>query len=254
MALVRRPSPGLARCLLTHIPRQAIDVELAARQHRAYCQTLERSGLQVTYLPPLPDHPDAVFVEDTAVVLDELAIIARPAAASRRPECASALAALQAFRPVARIAAPATLDGGDILIAGKQVFAGRSSRTNPAAIQALAALVVPHGYRVTPVPVRGCLHLKSACTLLDPETVLLNPSRVDPSLFSAFRRLETPPAEPEAANVLRTGDTLIMHRGFPKTAGLLARFGCRLQMVDISEFLKAEAGATCLSIIFPVSP
>src|ERR1044071_3555120 len=162
-AITRAVSPSMNRCELTYLERQEIDIDRAAAQHRCYCQWLERLGARVIALSPEPDLPDAVFVEDPAVVVDEVAVMARMGAESRRPEAESLGAALAPFRPLHWMEAPATLDGGDVFRAGRTLFAGRSQRTNDQGIAQLRAVLAPFGYDVRPVDVRGCLHLKSGC-------------------------------------------------------------------------------------------
>jgi dimethylargininase len=203
----------------------------------------------VVSLPAEPDLPDSVFVEDTAVVLDELAVVTRPGAAPRRAEAASIAKVLAEHRPLAAIEAPATLDGGDVLVLGRRVLVGLSSRTNRDGFAQLRSLLAPLGYFVEPVEVRGCLHLKSAVTGVALDTVLLNPKWVDRSLFAAFDRIEIDPAEPYAANGLLIEDALVCPEAFPRTAARLRNRGIRLELLDLSEFAKAEGAVTCCSLI-----
>jgi dimethylargininase len=249
IAVTRPVSSSFGSCELTHLARVAIDVAVAARQHAAYEQALESAGCMVRRLPAEPQLPDAVFVEDAAVVLDEVAIVTRPGAASRRPEVESVAGALAAWRPVTRVAAPGTIDGGDVLRIGRRIWVGRSSRTNAAGFEQLRAAAEAHGYRVSAVEVRGCLHLKSAVTELDPETVLVNPAWIDADTFSGLRRVEIDASEPHAANVLRVAERLIYPAAFPRTAERLEKLGARLALVDVSEIAKAEGAVTCCSII-----
>src|SRR2546428_3670716 len=200
IALTREVSPSLTRCELTHVARVPIDVGRARAQHRAYEEALRAIGGEVRRLPPEPDLPDAVFVEDTAVIFDELAVVTRPGAASRRGEVASVAETLGSYRPLRTIEAPATLDGGDVLVVGKAVFVGLSTRTNEAGARQLQAAVGPHGYSVRSLTVRSCLHLKTAVTRVGPATVLLNPAGVDARGLGAFERIEVHAAEPGAAH------------------------------------------------------
>lgn len=248
-AFTRPPSSAIARCELTFLERKPIDLARALGQHAAYGRLLAACGARVVELPVLEAHPDACFVEDTAVVLEEVAVATRPGAASRQGETDSVAAALAAHRPVVRLAEPATLDGGDVLLQRRRLYVGRTPRTNDAGIEALRRAVAPHGYAVVPVPVTGCLHLKSAVTALDDETVLANPDWLELGPFRGVRVLEVPEAEPAAANVLRVAGAVALHAGHPRTGDLLARHGYDLRAVDVSEFLKAEAGVTCLSIL-----
>lgn len=254
VALTREVSPALARCELVHLERRPIDVALAQAQHHAYEEALRGEGCDVRTFPADPSLPDSVFVEDAAVVLDEVAVITRPGAPSRRPETEPVAGALAAYRPLTRIIEPATLDGGDVLRIGRALYVGESERTNRAGIAQLAAAVTPHGYTVMPVAVRGCLHLKSAVTLVAPDTVLCNPRWVDPSVFAGVRVLEVAVDEPGAANTLPVGRKLIYPSSFPRTARHLAQQGIEILSIDVSELQKAEGAVTCCSILFPDSP
>ena len=253
IAITRQVSAALGDCLLTHQDRQPIDVELARRQHASYERLLGELGYEVRSLPEEPDLPDSVFVEDTAVVLDEAAVVTRPGAAERRAEVASVAAALAAslgpHRPLLTIGAPATLDGGDVLRLGRVLWVGLTSRTDEAGIGQLRDLVTPFGYRVEPAPVAGCLHLKSAVTEVAEGTVLLNPAMVDPRLFAGLRRIEVDPAEPMAANALRAGDAVILPAHHPRTRRRLERAGLDVRPVDATEVAKAEGGVTCCSLL-----
>jgi dimethylargininase len=249
VALTREVSPAITRCELVHLERRPIDVELARAQHRTYEAALRGEGCRVRTLPAEADLPDSVFVEDTAVVFDEVAVVTRPGAESRRPETAAVAAALAEYRPLVTIAAPGTMDGGDVLVIGRTVFVGATDRTNRAAIDQLRAALAPHGYRVEAVPVRGCLHLKSAATLVAPDTVLCNPRWVAPETFTGVRVLEVADGEPGAANGLRVGERVIYPAGFPKTAARLAAQGIALLTVNVSELQKAEGAVTCCSLL-----
>lgn len=253
LALTRAVSPAIARCELTHLSRRPIDLRVAERQHAAYEALLEELGCAVERLPAEPDLPDSVFVEDAAVVLDELAVVTRPGAPSRRAETETVARALAAHRPIASLSAPATLDGGDVLCVGRRIRVGLSGRTNDAGVEQLRALVEPHGYQVTGVAVRGCLHLKSAVTRIAPETLLIHPGWVDPLEFEGLDRIEIDPAEPHAANALLVGETVIHPSAFPRTGERLASRGIRVRTVDLSELAKAEGGVTCCSVIFETS-
>jgi dimethylargininase len=250
IALAREPSAALARCELTHLERAPIDAALAARQHAAYLERLRGCGAEVLLLPADADFPDGVFVEDAAVVLDEVAIITRPAPPSRRGEIEAIEKALGPFRPITRLAPPATLEGGDVLPIGRTLYVGASARTNRAGVDQLRKLARPHGYRVIGVPVRGCLHLKTGCTAIDAETILVNRGWVDLAPFRGLRVVDLPTEEPRAANTLPIGGRLLMHAGFARTIDLVGRLGARVETVDLSEFLKAEGGPTCLSLLF----
>jgi dimethylargininase len=252
IAYTRAVSPSLADCELTHLERVPLDVARAAAEHDAYERLLARLGAPVRRLPPEPDRPDAVFVEDTAVILDEIAIIAQPGAPSRRPETRSVEAALALHRPLARIHGSATLDGGDVLVSGHRVYVGLSSRTNREAVEQMALAVSPLGYDVIPVRFSGCLHLKSAVTLVAADLLLLNPAWVDIDAFVGHQAIDIDPGEPHAANALRVGNTVIHPAHFPLTRARLEARGLRVAPVAMSELAKAEAGVTCCSLLMSV--
>jgi dimethylargininase len=249
-ALTRAVSPTLEACELTWLPRERIDLRKAIEQHDAYERALAELGLHVISLHAEPDLPDATFVEDPLVVVDEVAIVTRMGAASRRPESESLAAAISPFRPVRHLHEPATLEGGDVMRIGRDVFAGLSSRTNQAGIAQLSAELEPFGYRVHRIDVLGCLHLKSACCSLGDGKILANPAWLDPAPLREFEIVSVAHDEPAAANVLRIGDTILMPASFPHTEEILRRRGFNLRTVDISELIKAEAAVTCSSVIF----
>lgn len=257
MAITRQVSPGMNRCELTHLSRVPIDIELAYQQHLVYEEALTALGCQVYRLPADPELPDSVFVEDIAIVFDEIAIITRPGAVSRRPETTSVASALIGYRPMSYIHSPGRIDGGDVLVIGKNVFVGISSRTNKAALRQMQDFLAPYGYQVTPVRVSGFLHLKSAVTLLTDNTLLLNPAWIDGAIFGDIQTICVDPDEPYGANALRIGDGVVYPANFPRTqrriANLLNNHGKRLIVVDVSELQKAEGAVTCCSLIIPSS-
>jgi dimethylargininase len=248
-AITRQISAALGDCLLTHLERRPIDVELARRQHAAYEGLLTELGYEVRSLPAEPLLPDSVFVEDAAVVLDEAAIVTRPGAESRRPETASVAAALEPHRRLLNVEAPATLDGGDVLRLGRTLWVGRTERTDETGVAQLRALVAPLGYEVVAAPVRGCLHLKSAVTEVGEGALLLNPAMIDGAVFEGYRLIEVDPEEPMAANALRAGDAVIMPAHHPKTRRRLERRGLHVCPVEATEVAKAEGGVTCCSLL-----
>lgn len=249
LAVVRAVSRSMQRCELTHRDRARIDTELASKQHESYIAALESLGYDVVRLPEEPDLPDSIFVEDVAVVFPEVAISTRPGAPSRRPEVESVAAALSEHRPVVRIEPPGTLDGGDVLVVGRDVYVGSSSRSNPGGAEQLRNALEPYGYAVHATPLRGCLHLKSAVTQVTPAAVLLNPDHVDGGRFRGMDILTVDPAEPDGANALMAGDGVVYPAGFPRTASRLADHGIRVVTVDVGEVRKAEGGVTCCSIL-----
>ena len=249
IALVREVSPALASCELSFLERHPIDIARAAAQHAAYCDALRRAGLGVEFIDPAPECPDGVFVEDAALVFDEIAVITRPGAASRRGETMTAASALASYRPLSFILEPGTLDGGDVMRAGKDVFVGVTARTNRGGFDQLTALIARAGYRTTAVPVNGCLHLKTAVTAIDAETLVINRRFVDASIFDGRRLIDARHDEPSGGDVLNANGTVFVAASAPATRDLIARAGYRTEAVDVSEFEKAEAGVTCLSLL-----
>ena|GEM_PF-59882 len=254
IALTREPSFSLDACELTYHERRPIDAARAARQHRAYCDTLRACGAQVITLPRIDELPDSVFVEDTAIVLDELVVLTRPGVESRRAEVEEIEPEIARIRrKLVRIEPPATLEGGDVMRAGRTLFVGLSTRTNWEGLTALRELVRPHGYRVWPVELFDCLHLKTACTALNNHTILANPDFVDIDSFDC-EVLPVDEAEPFAANVLRVGNSLCVSSAYPRTARMLAERGFDVRKVNVSEFAKAEGSVTCMSLLFKQKP
>jgi dimethylargininase len=249
-AITRAVSPSINRCELSFRDRQPIDVPRAVEQHRQYEACLEELGASVISLPAEPELPDAVFVEDPAIVVEEVAVIARLGAESRRPEAGSLALVLRQFRSLHWMQAPATLEGGDVVRAGRTLFVGTSGRTNAAGVEQLAEALDPFDYEVKPVEVRGCLHLKSACTYLGDRTMLVNREWADCAALEGYELVDVPTDEPEAANVLTIGETAMMADCFPGTARVLKSLGWRVKELDNSELRKAEAGMTCSSLVF----
>lgn len=254
IAITRAVSPSLADCELTFVPREPIDYGRAVAQHGAYARLLEQLGLTVVELAADAALPDCCFVEDVAVVLDELAVLTRPGAESRRGETAAVAAALRPYRNVARLEAPARIDGGDVLVLGRRLLVGVSNRTDAAGLRALGDAVRAFGYDVEPVRLQGCLHLKTAVTMAAPDLILVNPEWVDPEPLRGLDRVEVAGDEPGAANVLAVAGTVVAAAGFPRTADRLRARGLDVRTVDMSEFQKAEGGVTCKSLVFDVAP
>ena len=249
-AITRAVSPAIVNCELSFIPRQPIDLELACAQHGAYEQLLEKLGAQVISLPAEPALPDSMFVEDPALVLDELAVIFPLGTESRRPEAASIASALSKFRKLEYVTLPGTLEGGDILCIGRRVFVGLTKRSNAEGIRQLAAILTPCDYEVISIPVKGCLHLKSAVTFLGRNTLLANREWFDTSFLSGYEWIDVDRAESHAANALAFGDTIIFPASFPRTRARIEAGGFQVTPLDISELQKAESGLTCSSLIF----
>jgi dimethylargininase len=253
IAFTRQVSPSITRCELTHLSRDPIDLGRARAQHQAYEAALTSLGCTVRRLTETPDLPDAVFVQDAALVFDEVAIITRPGAESRRAETATVAEALAAHRPLRFIELPGTLDGGDVVCLDRSVFVGRTARTSADGCRQLAGILEPLGYRVTVVVPTGCLHLQTAVTPVADGVILVNPDWIDPGVFGNVEVIEINPAEPFAANALRIGGTLIHPASFPRTRARLEAHGLKVIPVDVSELAKAEAGVTCCCLLVPAS-
>jgi dimethylargininase len=249
IAFVRQVAPSLARCELTHLARAPIDVPQAQRQHAQYVAVLSALGCHIEWLAPLAEHPDGVFVEDTAVLVPEVALITRPGATSRRDEVGSVAAALARHVPVRRVTDPACLEGGDVLRIGRTLYVGASGRTNPAGVAQLAEGLRPFGYLVREVALRGCLHLKSACTFIAPDVLLANPSWIDPSAFDVGVVIAVDPHEAFAANTLTLGGLTLVSSAYPRTQRALEAAGIVTRAVEVGELHKAEAALTCMSLL-----
>ena len=252
-AFTRAVSPRLPECALTHLDRVPINVAKAAAQHTAYEQALSDAGLELIPLPNLPDNADAVFVEDTALLLGEHAVITRPGIASRADETQSTAAGLAQYFELHRIGS-GFVDGGDVLRIARTLYVGLSSRTDAAGVKALAELVQPLGYEVVEAGLRDCLHLKTGATFAGPDAkgtpvLIYNERAVDPAQFAGVESKPVDEREPAAANCLRVADRLILPAGNPRTADKLCARGFEVVEVDVSELQKAEAGVTCMSLI-----
>ncbi|PWT85980.1 MAG: dimethylargininase [Blastocatellia bacterium] len=251
-AITREISPAIERCALTHLARQSIDLDRARRQHEAYEGRLRELGCAVVRLAADEAMPDSVFVEDVAVVFDEVGVITRPGAESRHIEIPAIAEALAPYRLLQSIQPPGRLDGGDVLTVGRQVFIGQTRRTNLAALRQMKDILNPYGYLVEGVAVDRCLHLKSAVSLVADGCLLINPAWAPTDNFHAFRLITTDPTEPFAANALRIWNSVIYPSMFPKTVRRLEDEGIQIVAVDSSELAKAEGGVTCCSLIFEV--
>ena len=251
LAITREVSRSIENCQLTHLERTPIDLERARRQHSGYVSALKEAGWEVHSLPEEPDLPDSVFVEDTAIVLDGLIVITRPGSKSRRPEITSIEGALSSLLPVASISNSALLDGGDVLVVGKKIFVGMSSRSIHSGATELAHLAKPLGYEVETVTVDSCLHLKSAVTAIDRRTLLINPRWVNPELFLGYELVEVHPCEPDGANCVDLGKTVLYGDAFPKTKQRIQFAGFDVNSIPMDELAKAEGAATCCSLLIP---
>lgn len=249
-AITREVSSALANCELSFIPRKPINMEKARAEHHAYDELLAKLGARVISLKEEPDLPDSIFVEDPAIVLDEVAVICPLGTETRRKEAPSLAAALEKYRKLAYVKLPGMLEGGDVLRIGKKIFAGVTQRSNPEGIRQLAVIVGAHGYDLTAVPVTGCLHLKSAVTFLGKNTLLANRSWFDWKRLEGFEWVDVDPAEPHAGNALAIGDSVIFPASFPKTLEKIKAHGFKVLPLDIAELQKAESGLTCSSLLF----
>jgi dimethylargininase len=249
IAITRDVSPRFNECEITHIDRTPIDVEVARAQHREYVNALAAIGCQIVELPAEADLPDSVFVEDTAFILPEVAVITRPGADSRKPETESIIRALSPHRALVKVTAPATVDGGDVLVLGKDIYVGKSTRSNDEAIRQLQELLDVYSYKVTGVEMHDCLHLKTALTKVDDHTVLINPKWADTSHFKDFDWIIVDPSEPFASNCLPVNGQIIFPTSFPKTRAKLEARGYKICAVPVDELAKAEGAVTCCSLI-----
>lgn len=244
------PSPSLEQCELTFLNTKAIDIKKAQKEHQNYQTMIESCDAKVITLEQNIDLPDSVFVEDPIIVFDEIAVLTSMGVESRRKESEVMEMFFKKHREVKKIELPAKIEGGDVLKIGKRIFVGKSTRTNAQGIRALREIMSPYGYEVISVKVSGCLHLKTGCTALDEKTLLINPSWVDSKVFSGFSQIVIPKEEPFGANILKINDTICMNSAFPKTIEIVKSLGYKVKSTDITEFVKAEAGLTCMSIPF----
>ncbi len=254
-AFYRPVSSSYASCLRTDAAA-SIDVELARRQHAAYAEALGNAGVELTALPAADELPDACFVEDTAVIFGDEAVLTIPGAASRQAETPEVAHALSCHLRVHAMTGAARLDGGDVLRVGQTLFVGLSGRTNEAGAAFLAGVAGAFGLETCyiPVPVSAALHLKSACSLIDNATVIVAAALAPAALFRALaargiKILETP--EVHGANVLPLGPRIVVSAAAPKTAQLLRSHGLQVVAVDVGEIHKGDGALTCLSLRIP---
>jgi dimethylargininase len=246
IAITRDVSPAVDRAELTHMDRVSIDYHRASEQHERYRALLRSLGCEVIDLPADPNHPDCVFIEDTAIVLDDVAVITRPGAESRRGEVEAVANELARHRPLVRIEAPATIDGGDVLVLGDRIYVGLSSRTNEEALEQLARLT---RREVIGVSVGGALHLKTAITRVSDDTLLVNREWVDVAPFAGWKLVDVDPEEPFGGNAVFLRDKLVYPTAFPRTRARLEAHGLDVRTIDADELAKAEGGVTCCSLL-----
>lgn len=249
IALTHRPSPDIDLGQRTHVEQTPVDYRLAVQQHGFYCAALRECGVDVRIVDVNRAFPDGTFVEDTAIVLDEIAVLASMGTEARRGEVAGIERELAKYRELARIEPPAKIEGGDVLRVGRMLLVGETSRTDMNGIRALEATVGRYGYQVRPVSVRYCLHLKTACTALPDGRLLVNPAWSNAETLDEFEQIFVPDDEPWGANVLCIGDTVCAAAERSRTAELLRSRGYSVRSVPLSEFAKAEGGVTCLSLL-----
>ncbi len=251
LALTHLPSPNIQACQRTFVAQQAIDYDRAVAQHAAYCEALRACRAKVVTLDVNANHPDSTFLEDTAIILDEVAVLTSMGTPARRDEPRGIEPILREHREVVRIDSPARIEGGDVLRVGRTLLVGQSARTNFAGITLLAGQVEPFGYTVHTVPVQNCLHLKTGCTALPDGRLLLNPAWINPSTLAAlgFELVEIPPEEPWAANACLVNSFVLLAAEHTRTADLIDSLGFHVRPIELSEFAKAEGGVTCLSLL-----
>lgn len=249
LAITRDVSPRFNECELTHIDRSPIDVVVAQSQHHGYVQALKELGYAVLELPAEADLPDSVFVEDTAVILPDVALITKPGADSRKPETESIAQALRPYRELVFIESPGSVDGGDVLVLGKNIYVGLSTRSNQHAIDQMNEKLGKYGYKTYDVEMHDCLHLKTAVTRVDDQTLLINRNWVDVENFEGFELIDVDTSEPFGANCLPVGDAIIFPVAFPKTSAKLIAHGYKIKPVVVDELAKAEGAVTCCSLI-----
>ena len=250
LALTHTPSAQIDDGQRTHVSRVPIDQRRAARQHEEYCRMLRRCGAEVHTLTVNRELPDSVFIEDTAIVLDKVAVIASMGTEARRPELPGIAKELNKYRTLERIEPPAHIEGGDVLRVGRKLLVGVSARTNTAGVNALEAIVRRHGYTVMPLSLTDCLHLKTACTALPDGHLLVNPAWINVHSLRDFPVIPIPEGEPWAANILSIGSRVCLAAAHVQTAALMRKHGFAVESIDLSEFAKAEGGITCMSILF----
>lgn len=249
-AITREVNADIGSCELTYLSRIEIDIDLALKQHEQYQSALSSLGCEIVSVPTEPGLADSVFIEDTALVLDEIAVLCRPGAESRRPEVPGVEGVLQQYRTLAPIQPPGTLDGGDLLCIGKVIFAGLSTRSNQIGIDQLRSIVADYGYSVEIVETTKCLHLKSAVSDVAPGTVLINPDWISTSAFADYEQIAVDKKEAHAANALPVGQSVVYSSSYPRTTEKLVANGITAVPVDVSELQKAEGAVTCCSLVF----
>lgn len=250
IAIVRDVPDSFQKCLTSFHTKVQIDVALAKHQHQQYCNTLSSLGLKLIRIEADDTLPDCCFTEDTAIVVDDFAVITIPGAPGRILETIEIEKILSPLKTIVHITNPGTIDGGDVLKIGKKIFIGNSARTNVEGISQVDTIVKPLGYEVIPVKIQDTLHLKSVCTYLGGGCILLAEGYLDDKIFSEYDKVVVPKEEEYCANCLVVKGNVLIPKGFPKTKGLIEMKGYRVVELDMSEIEKAEGALTCLSVIF----
>jgi len=247
-AIVRIVADTYDQCVTKQ--SESIDVALAKEQHAKYCSELERIGLQLIRIEADNNLPDCCFVEDAAIVVDNIAIITHPGAESRRKETEAVEKVISKFKTIHRVVSPATIDGGDVLKIGMKIFIGLSERTTQYAIDQVAEIIRPRGYEVIAVPIHHTLHLKSVVTALSDSQIIISAGHLDETTFEGFRKIVVPHEESYAANCLSVNNTIFIPAGYPITKSLIEGMGFSTIELENSEFKKGDGALTCMSILF----
>ncbi len=250
-AIVREIPNTLERAIATRPPETPIHVGRAKEQHRTYVRALRDAGVKVRVLPADDRFPDCCFVEDCALVVERTALVTNIGIASRRGEEAAVADALENEAHLERMAAPATLDGGDCLVIGRRIYVGMFNRTNEEGVRRVREVFGPRGYTVVPVPLAGGLHLKSTCSYAGNGRILLAEKTIPAEVFCDVEILKVPEDEAYAANCVSLARKVLISDGFPATRRALEAAGLEAIALDTSEFRKADGALTCLSILIP---
>jgi len=252
-AMTREINAAMGSCELTFLLRDKIDMDLAKQQHQQYQSVLSSLGCEIVIVSTESNLADSVFIEDTAVVLDEIAVLCRPATALRGQEVAGVKDVLQQYRTLASIQSPGTLEGGDLLRVGNIIYAGLSTRSNQSGIEQLRYIVADYGFSVESVETKKCLHLKSAVSEVAPGVLLINSDWISRSVFKNYELIDVDKEEAHAANALLVDQKVIYPSSFPRTLEKLVNAGLDVTQVNVSELQKAEGAVTCCSLIFKMS-
>jgi len=247
-AVVRPVPDSYDRCVRTNVEK--IDVAFAKRQHAEYCKALKKLGLKLIWIEGDNTLPDSCFVEDTAVILGEKAIICNMKVKSRVKEVVEVAIALEKLKEIHYVKPPATIDGGDVLRIEDKVFVGLTTRTNLYAVHQLREILENSNLEIVLVKVHNVLHLKSACTYLGDNYVVLSKGHFDTDVLRDYKRIMVSRGEEYVADCLAVNGTVLMARGYPKTKKLVEKEGFFVKELEVSEFRKGEGALTCLSIIW----